>query len=161
MKMKLSVLTASLLAASLFTHSSYVSAKIPFFGAEAGQEMPSLAPMLEKVTPAVVNINVAGNREVRQRMPDAFQQFFGQGELRQAQPFRGLGSGVIIDAKKGYVVTNAHVINQADEIRVTLTDGRSFDAKKIGEVSRGLGEAMVGINIDTLPESEKYATRGW
>ena len=45
MKMKLSVLTASLLAASLFTHSTYVSAKIPFWGAESGQEMPSLAPM--------------------------------------------------------------------------------------------------------------------
>lgn len=133
MKMKLSVLTASVLAAFLFSHTLPASAKIPFFGAEAGQEMPSLAPMLEKVTPAVVNINVAGNREVRQRLPDAFQQFFGQGELRQAQPFRGLGSGVIIDAKKGYVVTNAHVINQADEIRVTLTDGRTFDAKKIGE----------------------------
>ncbi len=133
MKMKLSVITASVLAAFLFSHSIPATAKIPFFGAESGQEMPSLAPMLEKVTPAVVNINVAGNREVRQRLPDAYQQFFGQGELRQAQPFRGLGSGVIIDAKKGYVVTNAHVINQADEIRVTLTDGRSFDAKKIGE----------------------------
>lgn len=151
MKMKLSVLTASLLAASLFTHSSYVSAKIPFWGAESGQEMPSLAPMLEKVTPAVVNINVAGNREVRQRMPDAFQQFFGQGELRREQPFRGLGSGVIIDAKKGYVVTNAHVINQADEIRVTLTDGRSFEAKKIGEDPES-DVALLQIDADNLSE---------
>lgn len=149
MKMKLSVLTASVLAAFLFSHTLPASAKIPFFGAEAGQEMPSLAPMLEKVTPAVVNINVAGNREVRQRLPDAFQQFFGQGELRQAQPFRGLGSGVIIDAKKGYVVTNAHVINQADEIRVTLTDGRSFDAKKIGE-DPDSDIALLQIKADNL-----------
>lgn len=151
MKMKLSILTASVLAAFFLSHAAPVTASIPFFGKESSQEMPSLAPMLEKVTPAVVNINVAGNREVRQRLPDAFQQFFGQGELRQAQPFRGLGSGVIIDAKKGYVVTNSHVINQADEIRVTLTDGRSFDAKKIGEDPES-DIALLQIKAEDLTE---------
>ena len=83
MKMKLSVVTASILAAFLLAQPTPAAAKLPFFGAEAGSEMPSLAPMLDKVTPAVVNINVAGNREVRQRVPDAFQQFFGQGEMRR------------------------------------------------------------------------------
>lgn len=107
--------------------------------------------MLEKVTPAVVNINVAGNRQVRQRIPDAFQQFFGQGELRQQQPFRGLGSGVIIDAKKGYVVTNSHVINQADEIQVTLKDGRTYEAKKIGEDPES-DIALLQIKADNLTE---------
>jgi len=53
--------------------------------------------------------------------------------MRREQPFSALGSGVIIDAAKGYVVTNSHVINQADEIQVTLKDGRTFKAKKIGE----------------------------
>ncbi len=133
MKMKLSIVTASILAAILLTQPSPAAAKLPFWSATSGDEVPSLAPMLEKVTPAVVNINVAGNREVRARVPDAFSQFFGQGEMRRQQPFRGLGSGVIIDAAKGYVVTNSHVINQADEIQVTLKDGRTFDAKKIGE----------------------------
>lgn len=76
------------------------SSQVAFFGA-SDQEMPSLAPMLENVTPAVVNISVAGSREVRQRLPGALEQFLGRGgELRQEQPFRGLGSGVIIDAKK-------------------------------------------------------------
>jgi Do/DeqQ family serine protease len=149
MKMKLSVVTASILAALLLTNPLPASAKLPFFGAESGEQMPSLAPMLEKVTPAVVNINVAGNREVRQRLPDQFQQFFGQGELRREQPFRGLGSGVIIDADKGYVVTNSHVINQASEIQVTLTDGRTFEAKKIGE-DPDSDIALLQIKADNL-----------
>ncbi|HCU64494.1 MAG TPA: serine endoprotease DegQ [Rheinheimera sp.] len=149
MKMKLSIVTASVLAAFLLTNPLPVSAKLPFFGAESGEQMPSLAPMLEKVTPAVVNINVAGNREVRQRLPDAFQQFFGQNELRREQPFRGLGSGVIIDAAKGYVVTNSHVINQASEIQVTLTDGRTFEAKKIGE-DPDSDIALLQIKADNL-----------
>lgn len=135
MKLKLSVLTSSVLAACLLMQTP-VMAKVPFFGADdsnTSSTMPSLAPMLEQVTPAVVNINVAGNREVRQRVQDPFAQFYGQRELRRNQPFQGLGSGVIIDADKGYVVTNAHVIAEASEIQVTLKDGRTFEAKKIGE----------------------------
>ena len=62
-----------------------------------------------------------------------FRYFFGgPSEQVQERPFRGLGSGVIIDAKKGYVVTNAHVVANADEITVKLTDGREFIAKKLG-----------------------------
>lgn len=151
MKMKLSVVSASIFAAFLLTQAAPASAKLPFWSAGSSEEVPSLAPMLEKVTPAVVNINVAGNRQVRQRVPDAFQQFFGQGELRQQQPFRGLGSGVIIDAKKGYVVTNSHVINQADEIQVTLKDGRTFDAKKIGEDPES-DIALLQIEAENLTE---------
>lgn len=132
MKSQFSVLTAAILATLVLAPVAPAEAKIPFFGSDS-QEMPSLAPMLEQVTPAVVNISVAGSREVKARLPGGLEQFFGRGELRQEQPFRGLGSGVIIDAKKGYVVTNHHVINDASEIEVTLKDGRSFKAKKIGE----------------------------
>lgn len=99
-----------------------------------GKELPSLAPMLEYTTPGVVSISVAGTHEVKQQIPDAFRQFFGQrrGGGTQERPFKGLGSGVIIDAKKGYIVTNNHVIDNADEILVTLKDGRQIEAKKIG-----------------------------
>ncbi|SET60932.1 DegQ family serine endoprotease [Thalassotalea agarivorans] len=97
------------------------------------QSMPSLAPMLEKTTPAVVSIAVRGTQEVQSRVPEIFR-FFGQQEQGpRERPFQGLGSGVIIDAKEGYIVTNAHVVDQADEIQVTLKDGRQFDAKKIGQ----------------------------
>ncbi len=149
MKMKLSLVTASIFAAVLAAHSLNAHAALPFFGNSTSSDTPSLAPMLEKATPAVVNINVAGNREVKQRLPDAFQQFFGQGELSRQQPFRGLGSGVIIDAAKGYVVTNSHVINQADEIQVTLKDGRTFEAKKIGEDPES-DIALLQIKADNL-----------
>lgn len=99
-----------------------------------GQQMPSLAPMLESVTPAVVLISVKGTHAEQQKIPDAFKFFFGNPRQNQARerPFRGLGSGVIIDSDKGYIVTNNHVIKEADEIQITLKDGRQIEAKKIG-----------------------------
>jgi len=99
-----------------------------------GQALPSLAPMLEKVLPAVVSVHVEGTAtEDRQEIPEPLKRFFGQqpGD-NQPQPFEGLGSGVIIDAAKGYVLTNNHVVNGADKISVQLSDGNEYDAKLIG-----------------------------
>ena len=87
--------------------------------------LPSLAPMLEKVLPAVVSVQVEGTAAPAQNFGDNAPQ-------EQAQPFEGLGSGVIIDAAKGYVLTNNHVISQAQKISVQLNDGREFDAKLVG-----------------------------
>lgn len=95
--------------------------------------IPSLAPMLEKVLPAVVSVQVEGTATQSQKVPEELKKFFGEEMPDQpAQPFEGLGSGVIIDAAKGYVLTNNHVINQAQKISVQLNDGREFDAKLIG-----------------------------
>lgn len=97
---------------------------------------PSLAPMLKNVIPAVVNISVKGTKEVKPllNIPEEFRFMFPGNEFgSRQQEFRALGSGVIIDAKKGYIVTNYHVVDGADEIRVALSDGRIYDAKKIGE----------------------------
>lgn len=95
--------------------------------------IPSLAPMLEKVLPAVVSVKVEGTALQSQRVPEELKKYFGDDSPdRQAQPFEGLGSGVIIDAAKGYILTNNHVISQADKISVQLNDGREFDAKLIG-----------------------------
>ena len=118
-----------------------------------GQTMPSLAPMLEQVTPGVVLISVRGTHEVEQRVPDAFKFFFGnprqnQGQQKERQ-FRGLGSGVILDADKGYIVTNSHVINDADEIQITLKDGRQLEAKKIGG-DEASDIALLQIDADDL-----------
>lgn len=95
--------------------------------------LPSLAPVLEKVLPAVVSVQVEGTAVQGQKVPDELKKYFGE-EMpdQQAQPFEGLGSGVIIDAAKGYVLTNNHVINQAQKINVQLNDGREFEAKLIG-----------------------------
>ncbi|KGY08679.1 DegQ family serine endoprotease [Vibrio sinaloensis] len=100
-----------------------------------GEQLPSLAPMLEKVTPAVVSISVEGTQVSRQHIPEQFRFFFGPDfptEQLQERPFRGLGSGVIINADKGYIVTNYHVINGAEKIRVKLHDGREYDAELVG-----------------------------
>lgn len=104
-----------------------------------GQTLPSLAPMIEKVRPAVVSIAVEGKRESSRSsraVPEEFEFFFGPDPFgeRQSAPrqFRGEGSGVIINANKGYVVTNNHVIDGADKITVKLEDGREFKAKLVG-----------------------------
>ncbi|MGJ8691051.1 MAG: Do family serine endopeptidase [Thalassotalea sp.] len=130
---KLSLLiSAALVSGSLAITSLPVLANLPVV--IDGETMPSLAPMLESATPAVVSISVKGTHEVKQRIPDAFQRFFGSPRQQKPQerPFQGLGSGVIIDAGEGYIVTNNHVVDNADEIMVTLKDGRQLKATKLG-----------------------------
>ena len=108
--------------------SASIPTQVPGQGA-----LPSLAPMLEKVLPAVVSVQVEGIATPSQRVPEELKKFFGEeGGNEPAQPFEGLGSGVIIDAAKGYVLTNNHVISQAQKISIQLNDGREFDAKLIG-----------------------------
>jgi len=100
----------------------------------AGQPLPSLAPMLEKVTPAVVNISSKTRVAVRDPYFDdpIFRQFFGLPSSPRERVEQSLGSGVIVDAAKGYVLTNNHVVGGADDITVTLQDGRTFKGKLIG-----------------------------
>lgn len=120
------------LLASTAAMSLPAQAGLPFFS-DGKQEVPSLAPMLQEATPAVVSISVEGTQTARQQVPEMFRYFFGgPQEQLQERPFRGLGSGVIIDADKGYVVTNNHVVDNADEITVKLKDGRELKAKKLG-----------------------------
>lgn len=130
--MKKPTLLLSALALSVglsLSAPSQVAAAIPSQIPGQGA-LPSLAPMLEKVLPAVVSVQVEGTATQSQKVPEELKKFFG--EALPAQPFEGLGSGVIIDAAKGYVLTNNHVINQAQKISVQLNDGREFEAKLIG-----------------------------
>ncbi|KFC00326.1 outer membrane stress sensor serine protease [Trabulsiella guamensis ATCC 49490] len=133
--MKKSTLLLSALALSVGLSLSAIqpaAASLPT--AVPGQgTLPSLAPMLEKVLPAVVSVQVEGTAMQSQQVPEELKKFFGeQGPDEQAQPFEGLGSGVIINAAKGYVLTNNHVVSQAQKISVQLNDGREFEAKLIG-----------------------------
>ncbi|PWI31986.1 serine endoprotease DegQ [Vibrio albus] len=149
MKKPLLALTALTLSLSSIITPMPATAALPL--AVNGEQLPSLAPMLEQVTPAVVSIAVEGKQVSKQRIPDAFRFFFGDEfptEQLQERPFRGLGSGVIIDAKKGHVVTNYHVINGADSIRVKLHDGREYDAELIG------GDKMSDIALLKLEEAK-------
>lgn len=135
MRKPLSMLSVLALSVGIAMSAAPAQAALPSL-LVSNQEMPSLAPVLEQVTPAVVNISVSGKKITRQRLPEQFKFFFGPNmpdEQVSEQPFQALGSGVIVDAKKGYVITNAHVVHEADEIKVNLKDGREYAAKKIGE----------------------------
>ncbi|MFZ1871970.1 MAG: serine endoprotease DegQ [Chania sp.] len=135
--MKKKSLILSVLAMSIsLTLTSVPAANAVMPVAVQGQPLPSLAPMLEKVLPAVVSVRVEGTQvQNQQQLPEQFKFFFGPNMPSQRQssrPFEGLGSGVIIDAEKGYVLTNNHVINNADKISIQLNDGREYDAKLLG-----------------------------
>ena len=146
------VFGAALLSSSLMPLSAHASSIWP--SSVEGQAMPSLAPMLEKSTPAVVSIAVKGTHEIKQNLPNVFR-FFGNPNQNpnqsQQRPFRGLGSGVIIDAAEGYIVTNNHVVEKADEILITLKDGRQLEAKKIGS-DEDSDIALLQIDADNLTD---------
>jgi len=100
-----------------------------------GQALPSLAPMLEKSMPAVVNISTTKNVQLRDNpllRDPFFRHFFQLPRQQQREQKNSLGSGVIIDSDKGYVLTNNHVIDKADKIMVTLSDGRNLNATLLG-----------------------------
>ncbi|MGL4861418.1 MAG: serine endoprotease DegP [Enterobacteriaceae bacterium] len=154
MRKRTLLLSSIALSLSIALSSLPVEAKIlPIGGTASEQNLPSLAPMLAKVMPTVVSIYVDGVQSVQQA--PQLRQFFGEdspfctpgspfgqspfcqgGEQQNKEKFQALGSGVIINADKGYVVTNNHVVENADKITVKLSDGRKFDAKVIGKDPR-------------------------
>ncbi|MEI7369515.1 serine endoprotease DegP [Pectobacterium sp. 1950-15] len=163
----LSALALSLAMAMAMGSTTANAAESAASAASSGQ-LPSLAPMLEKVMPSVVSIYVEGHttnagNAGKEGIPPQLQPFFGenspfcqdgspfqsspvcQGEGNdddngQQQPkqenFQALGAGVVINAEKGYVVTNSHVVENADKIQVRLSDGRKYDAKMLGKDPR-------------------------
>ncbi len=125
-------LLSTVLIITAFT--SNVFAAIPAY--VEGKPLPSLAPMIEKTRPAVVNIATRGSVDMQNHPllnDPLFRRFFkGFENLPQRKEVKSLGSGVIIDADAGYIVTNHHVIEGADEIAVTLHDGQQLEAKVVG-----------------------------
>lgn len=100
-----------------------------------GETVPSLAPMLDRTIPAVVNVFTRTRVAVRQSplLEDPFfRRFFSIPEQPRERVEQSLGSGVVVDAEHGYIVTNHHVIDKADEISVNLHDGRTLKATLVG-----------------------------
>lgn len=126
----------SVLVLSVLLSSQQATAALP--SSVNGERLPSLADMLERVMPAVVDIVIEGIRPGSGRANGTYRRLFGANEPEKA---KGTGSGIIVDAKNGYVVTNAHVIHGAIKIKVVLADGREFVAKVIGQDA----EADVGV----------------
>ncbi|MGF1604964.1 MAG: DegQ family serine endoprotease [Rhodothalassiaceae bacterium] len=116
------------------------------------QGLPTLSPVLEQVTPAVVNISVRSQAPVEANplfRDPFFRRFFDLPDLPPSRPQLSAGSGVIVDAEKGYVLTNHHVIDGGDEVTVTLRDRRQFQAKLIGSDS-GTDVALLQIDAEDL-----------
>ena len=140
------------IAAVLLVLTTAVWAAIP--PSVGGREVPSLAPLVEEVAPAVVNIRVS--QVVSQRNPlgdDAFRRFFG---LPDAPPGRSreavsAGSGVIVDATNGYILTNHHVVENADEIQISLIDGKVLDAEIVGS-DPATDIAVIKVDANGLKE---------
>ena len=140
----------SLLSVNLFFSAVCLAIGLPAF--TETQALPTLAPMLERSMPAVVNISTSTNVEGRENpllQDPYFRQFFNI--PKQSRQKNSLGSGVIIDSDKGYVLTNNHVIDKADKIMVTLTDGRQLNADLVGTDPEA-DVAIIRIPADKLTE---------
>ena len=125
-----------------------------------GQPLPSLAPMLQRVTPAVVSVNT--KQRVRVRTPfdgdPVFRRMLG---IPAERINESLGSGVIIDSARGYVLTNHHVVEGADDVSVTLTDGRTLKAEFLGS-DADTDVALMRIpaqNLTAVPLADSSALR--
>ena len=118
-----------------------------------GDELPSLAPMLEDVSSAVVNISTSSTIRVEENplLKDPFFRRFFEGMPQGPRDRRSqsLGSGVIIDSDEGYIVTNHHVVGKADKITVHLEDGREFEAKVVGS-DADTDVAVIQVDADEL-----------
>ena len=126
-----------ILITSLFVSvltSEAVSAGLP--ASVDGESLPSLAPIVERTRPAVVNIATSGHVDAQDNplLNDPFFRHFfeGFGDMLRQRETNSLGSGVIIDAAKGFIVTNHHVVEGADEIQVTFHDGKQVEAELVG-----------------------------
>lgn len=116
----------------------------------AGQELPSLAPIIDRVAPGVVNISVQSSVETDNQLSQDpfFRRFLPPDNRREVQ---SAGSGVIVDAKNGYILTNHHVIENADEITVSLMDDRTLKAEVVGS-DAGSDIAVLQVDPDGLLE---------
>ena len=124
-----------------------------------GKLTTSFAPVVKRVAPSVVKVYVSGKGKAADfsdnQIPEQFRRFFGDqfnGQMRRGQPAprtHGLGSGVIV-TKEGYILTNNHVVDEADEVKVALNDGREYKAKVVGKDPK-TDIAVLKIDAKDLP----------
>jgi len=147
-------LLTALAAASMLLVSSAASA-------QKDSPLPSFAPVIKQVAPAVVNIGVRGTVAAPGNPffdDPGFRRFFGMppDAAPREREFRSAGSGVIVDAKGGYIVTNAHVVENATEITITLVDDRELKAEIVGTDARS-DVAVLRVQEGRLPAEIRLA----
>jgi len=153
-------LPLGLAATLLCAFAPLASAQLP---AKVGDlPVPSLAPMVKRVSPAVVNIAIRGTvQEQNPLLNDPFfRRFFDVPNTPRQREFQSAGSGVIVDATNGHIITNAHVIENATEITVTLLDNRSLTAKVVGK-DEGSDVAVLKVqaaNLTAIPIADSDKT---
>ncbi|MDQ5909678.1 MAG: serine protease Do [Pseudomonadota bacterium] len=155
-------------SAALLALSLIMALPLPVFAALPasvdGQPLPTLAPMLERATPAVVNIATESRIALRRNplLDDPFfRHFFNIPDQPRERNAQSVGSGVVVDAKRGYAITNHHVIDGADKITVTLSNGRQLAAKVVGSDSES-DVAVIQIsggNLSALPLADSEHLR--
>jgi serine protease Do/serine protease DegQ len=119
-----------------------------------GEPVTSLAPLVEEASPAVVNIRVSQTVTRRNSFgDDAFRRFFGlpDGGVGGSQEVASAGSGVIVDAERGYILTNHHVVGDADAIQISLIDGSVHDAEIVGS-DPATDIAVIKVDAENLTE---------
>ena len=133
-RLLITLLLCALTSPLIGTGIGTASAAMPALDSQ-GKPLPTLAPMIERVTPAVVNISTRGQEKIAGNpllQDPVFRRFFNLPQQPSHRDTQSLGSGVIIDADNGYILTNSHVIDKAIEITVTLQDGRRLNATLVG-----------------------------
>lgn len=149
-------MTSRLLFLTMFIALAYATTTLAALPQKVqGQPVTSLAPLVEQVSPAVVNIRVSQTVTRRDSFSDdAFRRFFGLpdgGTGGGAREIASAGSGVIVDAKRGYILTNHHVVGDADKIQISLIDGSVHDAEIVGS-DPATDIAVIKVDIDGLTE---------
>jgi serine protease Do len=114
-------------------------------------KVPTLAPLVREVTPSVVNISAQGRvKEDNTFYRDPlFREYFDVPEQLERK-IHAVGSGVIVDAQRGYVLTANHVVAQVSTVQVTTKEGRSFVAKLMG---RDPGTDLAVLRLQSLSPS--------
>ncbi|HUQ52142.1 MAG TPA: DegQ family serine endoprotease [Gammaproteobacteria bacterium] len=131
---------------------------------QPARELPTLAPMIETISPAVVNIAVTSSLTERPgtQQDELLRRFFDfEGPPGRQREVEGAGSGVIVDAAKGYILTNHHVIANADKITVTLAENRSLTARIVGsDEDSDLAVLQVeAANLKSIPFGDSATLR--
>ena len=141
-----------LVASALLVLSAATWAALPTMVND--DKLPSLAPLVEKVSPAVVNIRVSQTVTTGGHFGDeAFRRFFGLPDVPGGgqREVASAGSGVIVDADNGYILTNHHVVDQADQIQISTIDGEVFDAEIVGS-DAATDIAVIKVDADGLTD---------
>ena len=151
------LLIATLLIGCLISQEGYSQSLLNSNSAmsmDSERGVLSMAPLLDRITPAVVSINVRSTAKapkLSNRNEELLERFFGGRMPNEPREKRGLGSGVIVNASEGLIITNAHVIEDADEIIVTLKDKRQLEAEIVG-TDKKTDIALIKVSAKKLAE---------